>query len=92
MSCSPPNRLETGDSSVCHQLPAGLSAEGENPAKYWQRVFQTQEVIRKTNGDVFLGKIFPRNEQLVNTPKEKFLPLCLIFVEEIQIKSNPILT
>ena len=28
--------------------PAGVCVEGETRAKYWQRVFQAQEVIRKT--------------------------------------------
>ena len=64
-------------------VPAGLGVEGETRAKYWQRVFQAQEVIRKTYWDVFLGKIFPRNE-------EEFFPSLfhICGVREIQINRN----
>ena len=48
-------------SVLTQRVTAGLRVEGEKLGKYWLRVFQTQEVIRKTNGDVFLSKIFPRN-------------------------------
>ena len=54
------SKLESRDqvfgSLVSQQVTAGLPVEGEKLRKYWHRVFQTQEVIRKTNCNIFLVK------------------------------------
>ena len=73
---------EGSRSCLVSQVPAGLCVEGETRAKYWQRDFQAEEVIRKTYWDVFLGKIFPRNGEFVPS----LFHIC--GVREIQINRN----